>query len=42
MNYIIERQLQLPDTIEGLSKFVLISIEKVSAIRAEIRAIKNR
>lgn len=32
---------QLPDTLEDLSKFVLIGREKLTAVRAEIRAIKK-
>lgn len=31
----------LPDTIEDLSKFVLVNEEKVQALRAQIRAIKK-
>lgn len=32
---------QLPDTLEDLSKFVLIGREKLTAVRAEIRAIEK-
>lgn len=32
---------QLPDTIEDLSRFVLVNEERVQALRAEIRAIKK-
>lgn len=32
---------QLPDTLEDLSRFVLVSEERIQALRAEIRAIKK-
>lgn len=41
MNEIAERQVQLPNTIEDLSKFVLVGREKLNAVRAEIRAISK-
>lgn len=34
-------RLQLPDTIEDLSEFVLVNEERVQALRAQIRAIKK-
>ena len=34
-------QTQLPDTIEDLSRFVLVNEERVQALRAAIRAIKK-
>lgn len=39
MNELITNAMQLPDTIEDLSKFVLIGREKLNSVRAEIRAI---
>lgn len=36
---VIKPEIQLPVNIEDLSKFVLIGTEKLSAVRAEIRAI---
>lgn len=41
MNEIISSNTLLPDTIEDLSKFVLVNEEKIQALRAEIRAIKK-
>lgn len=41
MNDIINANIQLPDTIEDLSKFVLVNEERIQALRAEIRAIKK-
>lgn len=41
MNEIVTQQMQLPDTLEDLSKFVLVGREKLNAVRAEIRAIKK-
>ena len=41
MNEIVSAQTSLPDTIEDLSKFVLINEERVQALRAQIRAIKK-
>lgn len=41
MNEITMRQQQLPDSIEDLSKFVLVGREKLNAVRAEIRAINK-
>lgn len=35
------QESQLPDTIEDLSKFVLVNEERVQALRAQIRAIKK-
>lgn len=40
MNELSQTARQLPDTLEDLSKFVLIGREKLNAVRAEIRAIK--
>lgn len=40
MNDLTTRVNQLPDTIEDLSKFVLVGREKLNAVRAEIRAIQ--
>ena len=40
MTELITQTHQLPSTIEDLSRFVLIGREKLTAIRAEIRAIK--
>ena len=39
MNSLTVSSYQLPDTIEDLSRFVLIGREKLVAVRAEIRAI---
>ena len=39
MNELINHARQLPDTIEDLSKFVLVGREKLNSVRAEIRAI---
>ena len=36
---VVAQTTNLPDTIEDLSKFVLIGREKLTAVRAEIRAI---
>ena len=41
MNEITARTAQPPDTIEDLSRFVLVNEERVQALRAEIRAIKK-
>lgn len=41
MNNLTTYREQLPDSIEDLSKFVLVSEEKIQALRAEIRAIKK-
>lgn len=41
MYEVTERQKQLPDNIEDLSKFVLVGREKLNAVRAEIRAINK-
>ena len=41
MNEIATQQMQLPDTLEDLSKFVLVGREKLNAVRAEIRAIEK-
>ena len=41
MNEITTQQMQLPDTLEDLSKFVLVGREKLNAVRAEIRAIEK-
>lgn len=41
MNEIVTQQMQLPDTLEDLSKFVLVGREKLNAVRAEIRAIEK-
>ena len=41
MNELAQRQQQLPDTVEDLSKFVLVGREKLNAVRAEIRAINK-
>ena len=41
MNNLIIQQSNLPDTIEELSKFVLVGREKLTAVRAEIRAINK-
>lgn len=39
MNNLIIAQNNLPNTLENLSKFVLVGREKLTAVRAEIRAI---
>lgn len=39
MNNITTYAQQLPDTLEDLSKFVLVGREKLNSVRAEIRAI---
>lgn len=39
MNELAARTQQLPDTLEDLSKFVLVGREKLVSVRAEIRAI---
>ena len=41
MNDLATRDYQLPDNIQDLSKFVLIGREKLTAVRAEIRAINK-
>ena len=41
MNDLTTQSKQLPDTLEDLSKFVLIGREKLNAVRAEIRAIEK-
>lgn len=41
MNDVINYQEQLPDTLEDLSRFVLVNEERVQALRAQIRAIKK-
>ena len=41
MNEITTQARQLPDTLEDLSKFVLVGREKLNAVRAEIRAIEK-
>lgn len=41
MNEVSTYREQLPDTLEDLSKFVLVSEERIQALRAEIRAIKK-
>lgn len=41
MNEIIEASSNLPDTIEDLSRFVLVNEERIQALRANIRAIKK-
>lgn len=38
---LVVQQSNLPDTIEDLSKFVLVGREKLTAVRAEIRAINK-
>ena len=40
MNELTTQNRQLPDNIEDLARFVLIGREKLTAVRAEIRAIK--
>lgn len=39
MNELIIRQNSLPDNLQDLSKFVLVGREKLTSVRAEIRAI---
>lgn len=39
MNDLATTQVNLPDTLEDLSKFVLVGREKLTAVRANIRAI---
>jgi len=39
MNELVSQTIQLPETIEDISKFVLVGREKLTAVRAEIRAI---
>ena len=41
MNDLQTTTTQLPDTIEDLSRFVLVNEERLQALRAEIRAIKK-
>ncbi len=41
MNNLVTYTQQLPDTLEDLSKFVLIGREKLNSVRAEIRAIEK-
>lgn len=41
MNELSTQERQLPDTLEDLSKFVLIGREKLNSVRAEIRAIEK-
>ena len=41
MNELTTQKAMLPDTINELSKFVLVGREKLVAVRAEIRAIKK-
>lgn len=41
MNNITTTTQQLPDTLEDLSRFVLIGREKLNSVRAEIRAINK-
>lgn len=41
MNELTTQSRQLPDTLEDLARFVLIGREKLTAVRAEIRAIKK-
>lgn len=41
MNELSTYREQLPDTLEDLSRFVLVSEERVQALKAEIRAIKK-
>lgn len=39
MHQLQTQNIQLPDTLDDLSKFVLVGREKLNAVRAEIRAI---
>ena len=41
VNEVSTVSIQLPDTLEDLSKFVLVGREKLNAVRAEIRAIEK-
>mgnify|MGYP002523205576 CR=1 FL=1 len=41
MNDIIVQNQQLPSTIDDLSRFILVGREKLTAVRAEIRAIEK-
>lgn len=41
MNELTTITTQLPDTLEDLSKFVLVGREKLTSVRAEIRAISK-
>lgn len=41
MNDLANIEKQLPDTLEDLSRFALVGREKLTAVRAEIRAIKK-
>lgn len=41
MNELVASEKQLPGTLPELSKFVLVGREKLTAVRAEIRAIKK-
>ena len=41
MNELTKYSQQLPDTIEDISKFVLVGTEKMKALKAEIRAIEK-
>ena len=41
MNEIVTNTANLPANIEDLSKFVLVGREKLTAVRAEIRAIQK-
>ena len=41
MNELTNTSVLLPDTIEDLSRFVLINEERIQSLRAEIRAIKK-
>ena len=41
MNELIVRNTNLPDTMEDLSKFVLIGREKLNSVKAEIRVINK-
>jgi hypothetical protein len=41
INELITQRQQLPQTLDGLAKFVLIGREKLTAVKAEIRAIEK-
>jgi len=41
MSNLIKNSFNLPDTIENISKFILVGREKLTSVRAEIRAINN-
>lgn len=41
MNEITKQTIQLPDTLEDLARFTLIGRERLTAVRAEIRAIEK-